>query len=250
MKTSAALLLACQTVNAISLERVKQLSVRRGNDLYSMEAMINEKMEIQPQDQIIDAESGTITVIPGAAAPQKDSSIPDNVVYSQPISTSTTDFIEIVSTPEEVPVFPQPSNTPVDATPHLFNPVPVTGPGYPVAEPALIPTKEPTIHFSDVSFVTENPIIPGQPAPAETIIDSEINFSPPKSDSSDVESEISNDEEYPFNSDLSKNSDVQSDDGASLGYGYSGESVPDSGVSGSEFADSVASDEEAVEEDA
>jgi hypothetical protein len=71
MKTSAALLLACQTVNAISLERVKQLSVRRGNDLYSMEAMINEKMEIQPQDQIIDAESGTITVIPGAAAPKK-----------------------------------------------------------------------------------------------------------------------------------------------------------------------------------
>ena len=106
MKTSAALLLACQTVNAISLERVKQLSVRRGNDLYSMEAMINEKMEIQPQDQIIDAESGTITVIPGTAAPQKDTSRPVNDVTTPPISTSTTDFIEIVSTPEEVPVFP------------------------------------------------------------------------------------------------------------------------------------------------
>ena len=48
MKTTAALLIACQTANAISLERVKQLSVRRGNDIYSMEAMINDKMEIQP----------------------------------------------------------------------------------------------------------------------------------------------------------------------------------------------------------
>ena len=136
MKTSAALLLACQTVNAISLERVKQLSVRRGNDLYSMEAMINDKMEIQPQDQIIDAESGTITVIPGTAAPQKV-----NDVNTPPISTSNPDFIEIVNTPEMVPVLPPPSNTPVDATPHLFNPVPVTGPGYPMAEPALIPTE-------------------------------------------------------------------------------------------------------------
>jgi hypothetical protein len=48
--------------------------------------------------------------------------------------------------------------------------------------------------------VTENPVSE-QLAPAETNIDSEINFSPPKSDKSDVESEISNDEEYPFNSD-------------------------------------------------
>lgn len=65
MKTTAALLLACQTANAISLERVKQLSVRRGNDIYSMEAMINDKMEIQPQDVIIDAAEGKITTVPG-----------------------------------------------------------------------------------------------------------------------------------------------------------------------------------------
>jgi hypothetical protein len=65
MKTTAALLLACQTANAISLERVKQLSVRRGNNLFAMEAMINDRMEIQPQDEIIDAENGTITVVPG-----------------------------------------------------------------------------------------------------------------------------------------------------------------------------------------
>jgi len=30
-----------------------------------MEAMINDRMEIQPQDEIIDAENGTITVVPG-----------------------------------------------------------------------------------------------------------------------------------------------------------------------------------------
>ena len=150
MKTSAALLLACQTVNAISLERVKQLSVRRGNDLYSMEAMINDKMEIQPQDQIIDAESGTITVISEIAAPQKDTSSPVNDVTNLPISKSTPDLIEIaIVAPEEVPVLPPSTYAAVDATPHLFNPVPVTGPGYPVAEPALIPTEEPPIHFSD-----------------------------------------------------------------------------------------------------
>ena len=48
--------------------------------------------------------------------------------------------------------------------------------------------------------MTENPVSE-QPAPAETNIDSEINFSPPESDKSDVESEISNNDEYPFNSD-------------------------------------------------
>ncbi len=115
-----------------------------------MEAMINDKMEIQPQDQIIDAESGTITVISGIAAPQKDTSSPVNDVTNLPISKSTPDLIEIaIVAPEEVPVLPPSTYAAVDATPHLFNPVPVTGPGYPVAEPALIPTEEPPIHFSD-----------------------------------------------------------------------------------------------------
>ena len=57
--------LSCQTANAISLESVEQLSVRRGNDIYSLEAMIKDKMEIQPQDVIIDAAEGKITTVTG-----------------------------------------------------------------------------------------------------------------------------------------------------------------------------------------
>ena len=36
IKTTAAIVMACQTANAISLDRVKQISVKRGGEMYSM----------------------------------------------------------------------------------------------------------------------------------------------------------------------------------------------------------------------
>jgi len=61
MKTTAALVMALQTANAISLDRVEQLTVRRGDNSYSMASMIENKETILPFDEIYDAGNRTVT---------------------------------------------------------------------------------------------------------------------------------------------------------------------------------------------
>jgi len=63
IKTTATIVIACQTANAISIDRVKQLTVKRNGELFSMESMIEDKREILAFDEIIDSKNGTISQI-------------------------------------------------------------------------------------------------------------------------------------------------------------------------------------------
>jgi len=63
IKTTTAILMACQTANAISIDRVQQLSVRRGQELYSMQDMIENDQDILPFDEIYDHEYKTVTKV-------------------------------------------------------------------------------------------------------------------------------------------------------------------------------------------